>query len=100
MWLPEKIFPYLDYPYSLVASLFREIPAPGVTIDTSCPGMKRVLVCKRFTVRSGSSAPSEEARCILPPIYRSSAKIVKLNKFSLEEIEEILRHHQPQEKAG
>ena len=42
----------------------------------------------------------EEALGILPPIYRSVAKIVKLNKFSLEEIEEILRHHQPQEKAG
>ena len=35
----------------------------------------------------------EEARRILPPVYRSQAKIVKLNKFSLEEIEEILRHH-------
>jgi len=42
----------------------------------------------------------EEARCILPPVYRSSAKIVQLNKFSMEEIEEMLRHHQPQEKAG
>ncbi len=35
----------------------------------------------------------EEARGILPPAYRSQAKIVQLNKFSLEEIEEILRHH-------
>lgn len=35
----------------------------------------------------------EEARNILPPNYRSQAKIVKLNKFSLEEIDEILRHH-------
>ena len=41
----------------------------------------------------------EEARRILPPIYRSTAKIVKLNKFSMEEIEEILRYHQPQAKA-
>jgi hypothetical protein len=35
----------------------------------------------------------EEARNILPPNYRSKAKIVRLNKFSLEEIDEILRHH-------
>ena len=42
----------------------------------------------------------EDARGILPPVYRSSAKIVKLNKFSMEQIEELLRHHYPQEKAG
>ena len=35
----------------------------------------------------------EEARNILPPNYRSQAKIVKLNKFSIEEIDEILKHH-------
>jgi hypothetical protein len=35
----------------------------------------------------------EEARNILPPNYRSQAKIVKLNKFSIEEIDEILGHH-------
>ena len=35
----------------------------------------------------------EEVRSILPPAYRSQSKIVKLNKFSLEEIEEILRQH-------
>jgi len=32
----------------------------------------------------------EEARCILPPAFRSQAKIVGLNKFSLEQIEKIL----------
>ena len=37
----------------------------------------------------------EEARAILPVAYRSKAKIVKLNKFSLKEIDELLRHHQP-----
>lgn len=42
----------------------------------------------------------EEARRILPPIYRAKAKIVKLNKFSMGEIGEILQHHQPQAKAG
>ena len=36
----------------------------------------------------------QEARSILPPAYRSQAKIVELNKFTLEEIEEILRHHE------
>jgi len=42
----------------------------------------------------------EQARAILPPVYRSKAKIVKLNSFSMEEIDDILRHHQPQEKTG
>jgi len=42
----------------------------------------------------------EEARRILPPAFRSHARIVGLNKFSMEQIEEILLVHQPQEKAG
>jgi hypothetical protein len=37
----------------------------------------------------------EEARAILPPAMRSEARIVQLNFFTMEEIEEILRHHQP-----
>lgn len=32
----------------------------------------------------------DEARFILPPAFRARAKIVQLNKFT---IEEILRHH-------
>jgi hypothetical protein len=36
----------------------------------------------------------EEARSILPPPLRPQAKIVKLNYFTLEEIDAILRHHQ------
>jgi hypothetical protein len=36
----------------------------------------------------------QEARSILPPAYRTQAKIVELNKFTMEEIEEILRHHE------
>ena len=36
----------------------------------------------------------EKARSILPPAYRTQAKIVQLNKFSMEEIEEIRRAHQ------
>jgi hypothetical protein len=36
----------------------------------------------------------EEARSILPPAFRSQAKIVALNKFTMEQIEPILRQHQ------
>jgi len=32
----------------------------------------------------------EEARRILPPAFRSQAKIVSLNKFSMEEIDDIV----------
>jgi len=35
----------------------------------------------------------EEARSILPPAMRSQAKIVRLNYFTMEEIDDILRHH-------
>ena len=35
----------------------------------------------------------EEARRILPPAFRSQATIVGLNKFSMEEIDNFLRHH-------
>ena len=39
-------------------------------------------------------ANKEQAKAILPTEYRSSAKIVKLNKFNLGEIEELLSHHE------
>ena len=35
----------------------------------------------------------EDARNILPPAYRSQANIIKLNKFNMEEIKEILKLH-------
>ena len=35
----------------------------------------------------------DEAERILPPAFRRQAKIVQLNTFSVEEIEEILREH-------
>jgi len=35
----------------------------------------------------------EEARYILPPVYRLQAKIVRLNKFTIDEVDEILRQH-------
>jgi hypothetical protein len=36
----------------------------------------------------------DEARGILPPMYRSQARIVQLNRFSIEEIDRIIGHHQ------
>ncbi len=45
-----------------------------------------------ITVEVGSK---EEARAILPVAYRSQAMIVKLNKFSIKEIDDFLRHHKP-----
>jgi hypothetical protein len=35
----------------------------------------------------------EEAREIVPPNFRAQAKIVGLNKFTMEEIENIMSHH-------
>jgi hypothetical protein len=35
----------------------------------------------------------EEARAILPPGFRAQAKVVGLNTFTMEQIDEILRHH-------
>ncbi len=35
----------------------------------------------------------DAARGILPPAFRSQAKIVQLNGFSMKEVEDILRQH-------
>ncbi|UCD65662.1 MAG: hypothetical protein JSW69_06500 [Deltaproteobacteria bacterium] len=35
----------------------------------------------------------EDARNILPPAYRKQATIVKLNKFTMEEIDNLLKEH-------
>lgn len=35
----------------------------------------------------------EQARAIVPAAYRSRAKIVQLTKFTIEEIDELLRYH-------
>jgi hypothetical protein len=40
-----------------------------------------------------------EALQIVPPAFRSQAKIVQLNKFTMEHIEEIFRHHREKNKA-
>jgi len=37
----------------------------------------------------------DEARAIVPPAFRSQAKVVELNAFTMEEIEDILRLHKP-----
>ncbi len=38
-------------------------------------------------------ANKEEARAILPVVYRSQAKITRLNYWSVEQIEDILSSH-------
>ncbi len=35
----------------------------------------------------------EGARAIVPAAYRAQARVVQLNKFSVEEIDELLKHH-------
>jgi len=37
----------------------------------------------------------EEARQVVPAAFRSETRVVKLCKFSLEEIQRIMREHQP-----
>jgi hypothetical protein len=37
----------------------------------------------------------DAARAIVPPVFRSQAKVVQLNAFSMEEIEGVLRQHEP-----
>lgn len=35
----------------------------------------------------------KEAQSVLPPVYRAQAKIVQLNKFTMEAIDELLQKH-------
>jgi hypothetical protein len=35
----------------------------------------------------------DQARGTLPPIYRAGARIVGLNRFSVEAMEELIKHH-------
>ena len=35
----------------------------------------------------------EEARNVIPPIFRAQAKIVQLNAFTMREIEDLLQSH-------
>ena len=36
----------------------------------------------------------DEARNILPPLYRRQATIVQLCKFGLDELDDLIRHHE------
>ena len=36
----------------------------------------------------------EEARNMLPPAYRRQATVVGLSKFGIEELDELIRHHE------
>jgi hypothetical protein len=38
----------------------------------------------------------QDAESIVPPSYRPQAKIVKLNRFTMNEMGEAMRHHEPQ----
>jgi hypothetical protein len=35
-----------------------------------------------------------EALQVVPPVYRNDAKILQLNKFKLEDVQELLKQHQ------
>jgi hypothetical protein len=37
----------------------------------------------------------EDAESIVPPAFRSEARIVRLNRFDMDDADEILRQHQP-----
>ena len=37
----------------------------------------------------------DEARNVIPPIFRAQAKIVQLNAFTMKDIEGVLRPHEP-----
>jgi len=37
----------------------------------------------------------EEAIRVVPPAYRKDTKITQLNRFKLEDVEELLKRHQP-----
>jgi hypothetical protein len=39
------------------------------------------------------AASREEALMVVPPAYRKDTKISQLNKFKLEDVEELLKHH-------
>jgi len=46
--------------------------------------------CAWIIVDVGSK---QEARSILPPAFRAQAKIVGLNRFTMEQIDDIMSHH-------
>jgi hypothetical protein len=50
-------------------------------------------VHKGWIIVEGDS--KEEATHVLPPVYRPKATIIGLNKFTLDEIDEIVKKHRP-----
>jgi len=36
----------------------------------------------------------DEARNMLPPVFRSRATVVQLNSFTVEEVDELIKRHQ------
>lgn len=44
-----------------------------------------------FFIDAGSK---DEALMVVPPAYRKAAKISLLNKFKLEDVKELLKHHE------
>ena len=50
-----------------------------------------------FTVEVDSKA---EALAIVPPAFRSEARVTRLTRFSLEEINSILERHGKRSRAG
>jgi hypothetical protein len=38
----------------------------------------------------------EDARSVLPPSFRPQAKVVRLNRFTMQEVDDIIRYHQGQ----
>jgi hypothetical protein len=42
----------------------------------------------------------EEALSVLPQGFRSAARVTRLNKFTIEEIDELLRYHDGSSAAG
>jgi hypothetical protein len=43
-----------------------------------------------FTMDANSK---EEALLVVPPAYRKDTKILQLNKFKLDDVEKLLKHH-------
>ena len=43
-----------------------------------------------ITIEAGSKA---EALMVVPPAYRQNAKVLQLNSFNLEAVQELLRSH-------
>jgi hypothetical protein len=41
-------------------------------------------------------ASKEDALCLIPPAFRQQAKVVALNKFTLEQMSEIMKQHAAQ----